>query len=199
MTREFTCDVIFIRFQKDIQWFLRFLPFTNGVYLLDQSWREPVCIRVDSCLTGAGAVCVQLNQAYKFVYPVQVLQQNFSICHLECLNALAAIRVWAPQLGGRCVELMSDSTVSVAVLQAGKGRDQFLQAASRELWLISALNQLNMRVSHVPGSTLLSSADAFSRAHTHASFRQLADDFCAHNNVSCINDVSAFFDLPLVW
>jgi hypothetical protein len=186
-------------FKKDLQWFVHFMPSTNGVYLLDQTWREPVSVVVDSCLTGAGAACIDIKQAYQFVYPLDLLQRKLSICQLECLNALAAIRLWAPQFVGRCVELKSDSAAAVAVLQAGRGRDQLLQAAARELWLISALNHLNVRVTHVPGASLLSSADALSRAHTHVSFKLLADQFCVDNNIVCTNLVADKFQLPLNW
>ena len=52
-------------------------------------------------------------------------------------------------------------------------RDPILGACSRELWLLSAVQSLDILVSHAPGESL-SLADALSRAHSEPSMKSLA-------------------------
>ena len=49
-----------------------------------------------------------------------------------------AVKVWAPHFRGHLVHLFSDNATAVAIFQAGRSRDDFIQAWARELWLICA-------------------------------------------------------------
>jgi len=138
-------------FKKDLSWFRRYMADTNGVYIMPQARSPVINIQVDSCLTGAGAVCLSQGQCYHQKYPENLLDKDMSICHLECINALAALRLWAPGLRQSHVNLYSDSATAVAVLQEGRGRDVLLQAAAREFWLIAANHDLDLQVLHIPG------------------------------------------------
>jgi hypothetical protein len=184
-------------FRKDLSWFTKFMTGSNGVYLLDKKLEKPVIIKVDSCLTGGGGWC--RDQAYSKVYSPALQAQQLPICALECMNALAAFRQWAPSLNNRHVQLQSDSATAVAVLQAGRGRDPFLQAAAREFWLLAARHSIELRVVHISGSELLSSVDALSRSHTHSSFKQVADSFLNTQGVKLINISDKQFLPPLNW
>jgi hypothetical protein len=143
---------------------------SNAIYVLAQTRGPLVVIKADSCLSAGGAVCEILKQAYVFVYPLNLFPTTINICHLECVNVLAAVRLWAPSTKHKHLRVESDSANSVGVLQDGRGRDALLQAAARELWLFAALHQFTIEIVHIPGQQLLQSADALSRAHTGQHF-----------------------------
>jgi hypothetical protein len=43
-------------FRKDLKWFLKFMPSTNGIFMLKQQ-SPPACVIVaDSCISAGGAV-----------------------------------------------------------------------------------------------------------------------------------------------
>ena len=106
-------------FHKDIQWFLAYLPHTNGIYITSPENREPVQLFMDACGTGCGELCQQ--KAYHKVFPEWVLAAQHPICQLEALNALVTVRRWVPSLKGRLVHPLSDSTMAVAIFQPDMG------------------------------------------------------------------------------
>ena len=77
-------------------------------------------------------------------FPEHIAALNLSICHLEMLNCLVAIRMWAPHLQARHVNLHCDSMVAVNVLVSGRGRDQFLLKCARHIWLSCAQHQVDL-------------------------------------------------------
>ena len=94
-----------------------------------------------------------------------ILHQNLSICHLEALNALVAVKVWSPHFKGQFVHLFSDNATVVAIFQAGKGWNAFIQACVRELWLTCTAWYITLAVGHVPGTSLEATSDALSCWH----------------------------------
>jgi hypothetical protein len=159
----------------------------------------PACVIVaDSCISAGGAACPVVKQAYSFVYPRHV-SQDLEICHLECLNVLADFRLWAPLLKDKNVELRSDSATAVAVLQEGRGRDQCLQGAAREIWLLATINEIDIKSVHVSGESLFSSVDALSRQHLSQSFKELAHKYCQSLHLEIVLPPSTVFSAPLDW
>jgi hypothetical protein len=74
-------------FRKDLKWFLKFMPATNGIFMLKQQSPTACVIVADSCISAGGVACPWVKQAYSFVYPKHI-SQGLQICHLECLNVL---------------------------------------------------------------------------------------------------------------
>ena len=64
-----------------------------------------------------------------------------------------------PQTG---VQLYSDNTTAVAIFQAGRGRDEFIQSCAREVWITCATWDINLVVGHIPGLCLDGTADVLS-------------------------------------
>ena len=48
---------------------------------------------------------------------------------------MTAVKVLAPMFTRQLVHLFSDNTTAVTIFQVGKGRDAFIQAYAREIWL----------------------------------------------------------------
>jgi hypothetical protein len=139
---------------------------------------------VDSCLTGAGALCE--DQAYHTVYPETIRRQDHHISHLEALNCMAAVKLWAPRLAGKTAVLHCDSATAVAILQVGKGRDTFIQQCARELWLVTALHDIDLAVKHIRGDRLAATADALSRHHLGPLYRCRVEELVKIHHVHIV-------------
>ena len=91
-------------FHRDLNWFTKFLPQFNGIAFFNHC---PVhmTIELDVCLVGLGAIC--MNQVYAIKIPKNY--ENYSIVHLEMLNILVALRVWAKQWANKKILLKCDN------------------------------------------------------------------------------------------
>ena len=69
-----------------------------------------------------------VNGAYHMEFPAHILLDNHPICHLEALNAVAALTAWAPSFRGKLIHLFCDNATAAMVFQAGKGSDTPFQA-----------------------------------------------------------------------
>ena len=118
------------KFKKDLHWFEVYLPHTNGIYLIHQDNRVQVEVFVDACTTCCSAICHP--DAYHAEFPHQLLAEQHPVCHLEVLNALGALRRWAPRLKGQLIQLYIDSITAVDIFQAGEGRDAFRKICAKE-------------------------------------------------------------------
>ena len=148
---------------QDIAWFLEFCPFYNGVNVIQPKPLDShEQIECDACLTGLGGLFSA--EYYHQEIPPQIQKLNLPIHNLECYNILIALRVWASQLRGRAVTIMCDNAASVSVLQSARGRDPFLLACARQIWLISSVNDITIHPRHKPGEQM-DKADTLSRAH----------------------------------
>ena len=131
--------------------FDRFLPCTDGIFIIPEDIREPICLFMGACMSGRGAV--SWTEAYHMEVPPHphIQQQSLSICHLELWNAIVAVKMWVPQFANRLIHILSDNATAVAILQAGKWRDSFLQSCTREVWLSCATWDITLAVGHVHG------------------------------------------------
>ena len=79
---------------------------------------------MDACKTGISAI--YQPEVYHTEFLPQVLAKQHPIIHLEALNALVALRRWAPQLTDDLIQLYSDSTTAVTIFQVSRGREVFI-------------------------------------------------------------------------
>jgi hypothetical protein len=180
-------------FKKALNWFSLFLPATKGVHIIQPTNPPQAEIYIDSCLTGAGALCG--DQAYHAVYPEAIRRQNHHISHLEALNCMAAVKQWAPRLASKTAVLHCDFATAVAILQVGKGRDTFIQQCARELWLVTALHDIDLAVEHIAGDHLSSTADALSRHHLGPLYRSRVEELVTTHRVTIVPPQAAIFNL----
>ena len=104
-------------FRNDLAWFDRFLPTTDGTFLIHQDDRHLVHLYIDACMSGCGALTV--GRDYHTTFPSRVLWDNPLICHLEALNATLAIKLWAPQfVHHQLIHLFCDNQATVTIFQA---------------------------------------------------------------------------------
>ena len=134
-------------FHRDLNWFTKFLPQFNGTAFFNHC---PVhmTIELDACLVGLGAIC--MNQVYAITIPKNY--ENYSIVHLEMLNILVALRVWAKQWANKKILLKCDNQAVVSVLNSGKTQDLTLAAMARNINMLLAVEDIELQVIHILGS-----------------------------------------------
>ena len=76
---------------------------------------------------------------------------NLTIVHLEMVNILVAVRVFAHLWSKHRILVKCDNPAVVHVLTTGRTRDAFLAACARNIWLVSAQNDVELLYRHVPG------------------------------------------------
>ena len=150
-------------FFKDIDWFITFLPgFSGETKIFKNNIRNSSTLHIDACLTGVGGVWD--NKVYAAPIPQF---ENFTptITHLEMLNVLIAIRLWAKAWAHSAVTVHCDNLAVVQVINSSKTRDKFLGACIRNLWLITASHDIHLNLIHIEGKKN-SLADALSRIYS---------------------------------
>ena len=91
-----------------------------------------------------------MNQVYAIKIPKNY--ENYSIVHLEMLNILVALRVWAKQWANKKVLLKCDNQAVVSVLNSGKTQDLTLAAMARNINMLLAVEDIELQVIHILGS-----------------------------------------------
>ena len=115
-------------------------------------------MELDASLQGLGARWgLQVDTV-----TIPIGYQNFNIVHLELVNILAAIRVWANQWKHQKVSIACDNEAVVQVLSSGKTRDLTLAAIARNIQFQVALYDIDLKVRHIPGKANII-ADLLSR------------------------------------
>ena len=150
-------------FRADLHWILQYLPLYNSVQMIPRSPTLDTSIAVDSCLTGGGGHFGP--HIYHTVYQDFILQLGFNISELEMMNAVIAIKLWAPMLRNHVIRLQCDNSAAVSVLQTGRGRASFLLSCAPQVRAYTAQYKFEIRMEHIAGAnnTL---ADQLSRYHS---------------------------------
>ena len=146
-----------LEFQKDLKWFQTFLDHFNGVAL----YHHQPCrmqVEVDASFKGLGGRWK--NWVYKL--PISEEIAHFGIVHLEMINVLVALRVWADQWIGQKIVIECDNEAVVSVLKNGRTKDKILAACARNVKMLAAIKDIELWVIHIKG-TNNSVADLLSR------------------------------------
>ena len=133
-------------FRQDLNWFLTFLQQYNGVTYFDHK-KVDLEVHLDASLSGFGA------NFGPMVYALPLGDQfsHLHITQLEMLNIIVALKVWSNLWQNKMVEINCDNLAVVEVLNSGKARDPFLALCARNVWLISAMFNIHLVFSHIPG------------------------------------------------
>ena len=133
-------------FFRDLVWFQIFLKSYNGITIYDI---KPLNIRIylDACLRGLGS-CYN-----NFVYTIPIPRcfNGYNIVHLEMLIVVVALKVWAASWANKCVHIYCDNHAVVDVLTYGSNKDPMQATAARNVWLLTAMFNIDLVVSHIKG------------------------------------------------
>ena len=160
--------------RKDLAWFIQFLVKFNGKVLFP-AMRQKIDVYVDASLSGMGAFW---NENAYAVSRHIAATAGWSISHLEMLNVMVALRVFAHAWRGKHVEFHIDNLAVVFSLQFSRMKDQILQAIVRTIWLLAATHDIQLSYSHIPGIQN-KEADALSRVFQNREFDQFCKDLLA--------------------
>ena len=123
-------------FHKDLTWFLVFLPRFNGItYINKNPIPQGHTLHIDASLTGLGGVW---NKEVYATLLFNVYQKDLTIVHLEMLNLVIALKLWAKNWAHSTVKFYCDNSAVVQVVQTGRTRDNMLALCLRNIWLILA-------------------------------------------------------------
>ena len=134
-------------FRRDLNWFNTFLAQYNGVTFYDNQIIHAT-VFLDACLQGLGGTFD--NMVYALPIPLNF--RNYTIVHLEILNLVVALKLWGSHWKDKTVEIKCDNMAVVEVLRSGKVRDSILAMCARNIWLLSAMFNVEVVVNHIPGS-----------------------------------------------
>ena len=136
-----------IAFHRDIQWFLRFLPLYNGIsYIAKEPIDNHQSLYLDACLTGMGAVW----RDRVYATPIHNCGDlELKIIHLEMLNIVIALRTWGTWWSHSNIKIFCDNLGVVQVVRTGKTRDPFLSLCIRNIWLLTALLDIQLDIFYI--------------------------------------------------
>ena len=133
-------------FLRDLNWFNTFLLQFNGVTFFD--YKEPDhTVYLDACLTGFGGVFA--NKIYALHIPLAF--KNYTIVHLKILNIVVALKIWGDIWKNQVLDIKCDNMAVVEVLRSGKARDPILATCARNIWLLTAIFNIQLTATHIPG------------------------------------------------
>ena len=125
---------------------------------------------------------------FVFVLPLGHQFQYLLTAQLEMLNVVVFLKVWSQLWANQKVKIFCDN--QVVQVYTGKAKDPFLATCARNVWLITAILNIEIIVIHVPDKNPI--ADLLSRWVTtvNPELRQWWPDFIwinTHTDLTKLN------------
>lgn len=166
--------------KKDLIWWDRFLPFYNGVSIMEfENWSKPDAIfSSDSSLTACGGFW---NGCYFHAeFPENIIEQNFHISVLEILSIIICLKLWGKNFRGQRIVVYCDCQSVCQIINSGKSKSEILQDSLREICFLAACNEFELRAQHLSSKENRIS-DILSRWHqdklNESRFRDLTEGY----------------------
>lgn len=148
-------------FHKDVTWWLKFLYRFNGTVYY-REWDNHT-VHTDACNEGAGMFLegdwVYMN--WKCDVPAVC---DFHINYKEVMAVILAANRWASRWINCTVTVVTDSTVTKAIINRGTCRNTFVMENLRQLFWLSVKFNFKLVSIHIPG-VLNQLPDSISRLH----------------------------------
>ena len=161
-------------FFQDLNWFNTFLCQFNGITYYYHN-KSDIQVHLDASLTALGGT----YNSMVYSLPIPKNYKNYSIVHLEALNIVVAAKIWAETWANKQIHVFCDNMAVVEVLNTGKARDSILATCARNIWLISAMFNVQFQFTHISGKQN-SLADLLSRWTGHSSDKDKLHALCPH-------------------
>ena len=183
-------------FHKDIQWFLKFLPSYNGIsYITKEPIDNQQSLYLDACFMGMGAVW----RDRVYATPIHNCEDlDLKIIHLQMLNIIIALRTWGTLWRHSNIKIFCDNLGVVQVVRTGKTKDSCLSLCIRNIWLLTALLDIQLDIYHIAGVYNVI-ADTLSRVYSPATSKPVNLDLIEilKNEYIWHNIPSYYFDLNM--
>ena len=146
----------------DLLWFIDLLEIYNCTAVIRSFCIPQIEIEVDACLVGGGGILQNVGYFF-YPFPKKLTKRNLHISALESFNLLVALRIFVDEIRGRTVRVFCDNASTVSALNSGKAKDMVMAYVLRQVWFLCADKDMQLLVSHKPGSELII-ADLLSRS-----------------------------------
>ena len=164
-----------------------------------EEWEQPdVTFASDACLVGCGAVSFADGQYFFRAFPSFLSEKvKKDINCLELLTIVVACKLWSHSWRGKRILVKCDNMDSVNAINNLGVHDKFLQACVRELMLICASRDFQIRAVHIPG-VVNRLPDWLSRVH-------LGDHYLkkfiieTENKLECVEVLDNWFEFEFDW
>ena len=161
-------------FKADLRFFDQLLAEFKGVKIINKaSFPFQDSLELDACLSGCGG-CTD-SKYYAAPFPPHIIAEAHSIAHLEMLNLVVAVKLWATAWAGWSVRVFCDNANTCSAITTAHPRDPYMQRCVREIFLITAIHDIDLRIEHRPGR-LMTRADALSREHLGTKFKNIINN-----------------------
>ena len=135
-----------IRF--DIQWWLTFLPWYNGVSVILHSIYSPEVLIRDACITGAFEGYFG-HQCFQLAFPDSIMtNDDYNINVKEFLAIIIALRLWGSDLKGNRVLIQSDNLNAVQAVSHQRSHSPLSQQCLHVVWFLCATFDLDLPAKH---------------------------------------------------
>ena len=91
--------------------------------------------------------------------PIPKNFNNYSILHLEMVNVVVALKIWATQWACKKLRIKCDNMAVVDVLTSGKTKDTIFACCACNRWLLSAIYNISIHVEHISGKSNIVALD----------------------------------------
>ncbi|XP_077865642.1 uncharacterized protein LOC144352590 [Saccoglossus kowalevskii] len=165
-------------FRKDLLWWKTFLQDNNGVSIIHtQPWFPPDTV---VCLSGCGGVSV--TQFFHSPFPQHIINMGLSINALELLAVVVALKLWFHTWCGLCLQITSDNTTTVALINSHRTHSDFELSSLREIAYFQARFEFNLWAVHIPGRSNV--ADAPSSSHLSGIYKSRVEELESNFGIS---------------
>ena len=135
------------KFFKDLKWFKTFLTVFNGKCFYNPTNNVDI-VQIDASLEGMGGRYG--TYVYKLAIPLHFC--NWNIAQLEIINIVVAFKIWGSLWMNKTINLMCDNMSEVECLNSGRSKDTVIACAARNIWLLAAMYNINVKFSHIKGT-----------------------------------------------
>ncbi len=135
-------------FHLDIIWWCRFVPAYNGVSLIQtEAWDH--VFATDSTLAGCGGFFK--GKFFHRCFPQPITDLKLGNTHLGLLTIVIACKLWGPHFKRHRILVFCDSQAVCGIVNSGRSKKPFIQAALRELWFLQAQHDFSIHCEQLPG------------------------------------------------
>ena len=169
-------------FRSDLQWWSCFLPGWNGSSILSSVTRTGCRVVMTSDASGSwgcGAF-TEDGQWFQIQWPEAWAGVNITV--KELLPIVVGVALWGDKWKGETVKCLCDNAAVVAIINAGRGRDDRVMHLMRCFFFFPAHHNVTLVGEHIPGVEN-GAADALSRDNVLLFRAQVPQASCTPSQV----------------
>lgn len=135
--------------RADIKWWYYMIPRHSSVSVAWHLEIETPDLEIasDSNLTGCGA-----HNDYSYfhcLFPEFILRNTNNIAQRELIAIAASLKVFGGRIRGKRVTFLCDNQASVACVNSGRAKDEYMQQTLREIAYLAAVGDFCIRTQYI--------------------------------------------------